>query len=96
MNPINPINQSIFYQPDKGCHDWCVQSFKENYNNLDLTACFIVAAVLVLLLLYEWFNEHESLKPHAPKIIIYAKLLLYIFFFYYFLVIRWGVYLHVG
>lgn len=76
------------YYPDNQCFEWALQQHVTIYNNLETWAVMIVVCCLILLLAYEFLNEHENLKKYSPSLIYFAKYVLYAFFFVYFVVIK--------
>lgn len=76
------------YSPDRECFEWALNQHVTIYNNMELTLTLFVAAALTMLIIYEYLNDNERLRRHAPAFVSHAKYLIYIFFFMYFVVIK--------
>lgn len=89
------LNQSL-YEVGAQCRDWCVNQLVAGYNNIELTYILFVVLALLLIIAYEFCNEHERLKKYAPDMVYFAKIALYIFFFAYFVILRGRMYFYVS
>lgn len=88
------MNLTILPETSKefDCKEWCLEQHITGFNNIETLTVMFVAGALIMIVGYEFCQEHEKLKKYSYHFIIYSKVLIYMFFFMYFIVLKLKLY----